>query len=95
MKVDFGRTAADYARHRAGFPEELFERLAGRGIGRPGQRILDLGSGTGSLARGFARRGSRVTALDISEDLLAQARALAAEEGVEIETLCAPAEASG
>ncbi len=95
MKVDFGRTAADYARHRAGFPEELFERLAARGIGRPGQRVLGLGSGTGSLARGFARAGARVTALDISEDLLAQARALAAEEGVEIETLCAPAEDSG
>ena len=50
MEVDFGRTAADYARHRAGFPEELFERLAARGIGRAGPRILDLGSGTGSLA---------------------------------------------
>jgi SAM-dependent methyltransferase len=95
MQVDFGRTAADYARHRAGFPEALFERLAARGIGHPGQRLLDLGSGTGSLARGFARRGARVTALDISEDLLAQARTLAAEEGVELETLRAPAEDSG
>ncbi len=95
MRVDFGRTAADYARHRAGFPEALFERLAARGIGRAGQRVLDLGSGTGSLARGFARRGARVMALDISEDLLAQARVLAAEEGVAVETLCAPAEDSG
>ncbi len=95
MQVDFGRTAEDYARHRAGFPKELFERLAERGIGRPGQRVLDLGSGTGSLARGFAGRGARVTALDISEDLLAQARTLAAEEGVELETLRAPAEDSG
>jgi len=95
MHVDFGRTAADYARHRAGFPEQLFERLAARGIGRTGQRVLDLGSGTGSLARGFARRGARVTALDISGDLLARARALAVEEGVEIETLQAPAEDSG
>ncbi|MCH8999378.1 MAG: hypothetical protein IID48_14120 [Proteobacteria bacterium] len=50
MEVDFGRTAADYARHRAGFPEELFKRLAARGIGRAGQRVLDLGSGIGSLA---------------------------------------------
>ena len=95
MQVDFGRTAADYARHRAGFPEEIFERLAQRGIGCAGQRVLDLGSGTGALARGFARRGARVTALDLSADLLAQARALAADEGVEIETLCAPAEDSG
>ncbi len=95
MKVDFGRTADDYARYRAGFPEALFVRLDGYGIGRAGQRILDLGSGTGSLARSFARRGARVTALDLSEDLLAQARALAAEEGLEIETLRAPAEDTG
>jgi SAM-dependent methyltransferase len=94
MHVDFGRTAEDYARHRAGFPKELFERLAAHGIGVDGQRVLDLGSGTGSLARGFARRGARVTALDISENLLDQARALAAEEGVAIDTLCAPAEDS-
>ncbi len=40
MHVDFGRTAADYARHRAGFPEQLFERLAARGIGRAGQRSI-------------------------------------------------------
>jgi SAM-dependent methyltransferase len=95
LHVDFGRTAEDYARHRAGFPEELFERLAAQGIGRAGQRVLDLGSGTGSLARGFAHGGARVTALDISGDLLARARALAVEEGVEIETLRAPAEDSG
>ena len=77
MQVDFGRTADDYVMYRAGFPEALFERLEGCGIGRAGQRILDLGSGTGSLARGFARRGARVTALDIAEELLAQTRALA------------------
>ncbi len=94
MQVDFGRTAEDYARYRAGFPGALFARLDAYGIGRPGQRILDLGSGTGSLARSFARRGARVTALDLSADLLAQARALAAEDGVEIETLRAPAEDS-
>ncbi len=28
MHVDFGRTAEDYARHRAGFPAELIARLA-------------------------------------------------------------------
>ncbi len=95
MKVDFGRTADDYARYRVGFPEALFARLGGYGIGRAGQRVLDLGSGTGSLARGFARRGARVTALDLSEALLAQARALAAAEGLEIETLHAPAEDTG
>ena len=95
MKADFGPTAADYASFRAGFPEALFERLARHGMGRPGQRIADLGSGTGSLARGFARRGARVTAVDISADMLAQARTLAEGEGVDIETHVAPAESTG
>ncbi|HYA68908.1 MAG TPA: class I SAM-dependent methyltransferase, partial [Acidimicrobiales bacterium] len=84
MGVDFGRTASDYATHRAGFPKGLFERLAALGVGRSGQRLLDLGTGTGSLARGFARRGCVVTGLDPSEPLLAEARRMAAEEGLSL-----------
>jgi len=32
VEVDFGKTAADYAEHRAGFPKELFDRLAAKNI---------------------------------------------------------------
>ena len=39
-------------------------------FGESGQAILDLGTGTGSLARGFARRGATVAGLDISEPML-------------------------
>ena len=55
--VDFGKTAHDYGKHRAGFPEVLYTRLAENGIGERGQRIVDLGTGTGALGRGFARFG--------------------------------------
>ena len=55
------------------------------GIGRPGQEIVDLGTGTGSLARGFALRGCRVIGIDPDSRLLAQARELDAEAKVEIE----------
>ena len=55
MTVDFGRTAMDYAAYRASFPEEFFSRLEGMRIGLNGQRVADLGTGTGVLARGFAR----------------------------------------
>ena len=66
--IDFGRTAGDYERHRPGFPDDFFDRLAERRwIGR-GQRALDLGTGTGSLALGFAARGLVVTGLDVAED---------------------------
>jgi len=83
--VDFGRTAKDYAAHRAGFPKELFDRLAAMGIGRSGQRLLDLGTGTGSLARGFARRGASVVGVDPAEPLLVEARRLSQHEGVQVD----------
>lgn len=95
MEIDFGRTAEDYGRFRAGFPEAFFERLAAFGIGRPGQRLLDLGTGTGTLARGFARRGCRVTGLDPSAALLAEARRLDEQAGVDVRQVQATAEETG
>ena len=92
MDIDFGRTAADYGAYRAGFPEALFDRLAGLGAGLAGQRVLDLGTGTGSLARGFARRGCAVTGLDPSAELIAEARRLDCEAGVAIDYVIATAE---
>jgi SAM-dependent methyltransferase len=92
---DFARTAADYARHRAGFPPELLDRLATTGVVRAGARVVDLGTGTGSLARLFAQRGCEVTGVDIAAPLLEQARRLDREAGVQIAYVEAPAEATG
>jgi len=94
-RVDFGRTAADYSRFRQGFPPEFFERLRGLGIGVPGQRVLDLGTGSGQMARGLALGGARVTALDRSAELLAAAHRLDREAGVTIEQVRASAEQTG
>ncbi len=93
--VDFGKTAADYAKHRAGFPDSFFDRAAQHGVGLPSQRLLDLGTGTGTLARGFARRGARVTALDRSRPLLDEAARLAAQEQIELAQVEARAEQTG
>lgn len=41
---------------------------------RPGERILDLGCGTGQLTAEIARAGAHVTGLDNSPDMLAEAR---------------------
>jgi len=95
MKPDFGATSEDYARHRAGFPDSLFERLAAHGVGRPGQSIVDLGTGTGSLARGFARRGCHVIGIDPAEALLQAASELDASAGVSVEYRVARAEDTG
>lgn len=76
IAVDFGRAAADYARHRQGFPPEFFARLGGMGLELAGRRVLDVGAGTGALARAFADAGAAVTALDPSAPMLREARRL-------------------
>lgn len=95
MSVDFGKTAGDYGRYRAGFPDAFFERLSGFGIGEGGQSILDLGTGTGTVARGLALCGCEVTALDPSEKLLDEAKRLDQEAGVSIKYLTSTAEDTG
>jgi len=47
-----------------------------------GSEIVDIGSGTGTFAIEAARRGARVHAVDISQAMLARAKAKAAQEGV-------------
>ncbi len=93
-RTDFGRTAADYARDRAGFPQGFFDLLQDRGYARPGQDALDLGTGTGTIARELAHLGLTVSALDPSAPLLDQARALDAATGVRICYTQAHAEAA-
>ena len=95
MTVDFGRTAQDYARHRQGFPERLFERLSTMDVGLPGQRLLDLGTGTGTLGRGFARRGCIITGLDPAASLMEEARRLDKEAGVSVDYVVGRAEETG
>lgn len=95
LKVDFGLTARDYAIHRAGFPDSLFQRLAERGIGLPGQVVVDLGTGTGTLARGFTLRGCKVTGIDVSEPLLQEARRLSQRTGIKVDFRFGRAEATG
>ena len=93
--IDFGRTAADYEQHRPGFPDSFFDRLAANGWIASGQRTLDLGTGTGSLALGFAARGLDVTGLDISPELLDIAAHRASERGLTVRFTVGRAEATG
>lgn len=95
MTVDFGRTARDYAAYRVGFPDELFGRLSALGACSAGQKVLDLGTGTGALARGFAQRGLHATGLDPADALLAEARRLDADAGVQVDYRVGRAESTG
>ncbi|MCB8932873.1 MAG: class I SAM-dependent methyltransferase [Fimbriimonadaceae bacterium] len=71
----------------------MFEQFLELGIGTEGQRLLDLGTGTGVMARQFARQGALVSGVDVSPEQIAMAGQLAAEEGLEVEFLPHPAEA--
>jgi SAM-dependent methyltransferase len=51
---------------------------------QPGERVLDLATGTGWTSRIVARRGAVVTGVDIAEELLASARVLADAERLPI-----------
>jgi ubiquinone/menaquinone biosynthesis C-methylase UbiE len=60
---------------------------------QPGERILDLATGTGWTSRIAARRGAAVTGADIAEELLAAARRRAQAEGLNVEYVTGDAEA--
>ena len=93
--TSFGNAASDYATHRAGFPASLFDRLAGHGVGTPGQRAVDLGTGTGTVARQLAARGVEVIGVDPDARLMAEADRLATADGLTIAWHEATAEATG
>ena len=60
---------------------EFFERLNSP----PGTRLLDVGCGAGQLTLPAARKGIQVTGLDLAANLVQQARAKAAAEGLEVQ----------
>ncbi|MCD9026930.1 bifunctional 2-polyprenyl-6-hydroxyphenol methylase/3-demethylubiquinol 3-O-methyltransferase UbiG [Luteimonas sp. BDR2-5] len=55
--------------------------------------VLDVGCGGGLLSEAMARRGARVTAIDLSEDLIRVAKLHALESGVEVDYRVQPVEA--
>ncbi|MCP4303416.1 MAG: class I SAM-dependent methyltransferase [bacterium] len=94
-RIDFGRTSADFEQYRPGFPADFFDRLESQGWIQHGHRAADLGTGTGSLALGFAGLGLVVTGLDIAPELLEVARHKADQAGLAASFVVGQAEATG
>jgi SAM-dependent methyltransferase len=67
-------SAEGYA-HHASFVPTLGAALIDRLDPQPGERILDLGCGDGTLTEEIAARGCTVVGIDASADMLAAARA--------------------
>ncbi len=59
----------------------------------PGMRLLDVGTGSGSVALPAARAGAEVVASDLTPELLEKGRGRAEREGLELEWVEADAEA--
>lgn len=79
----FAGNVAFYERYRLGYPDRLLKRVVAEAGLAPGDRVLDLGTGTGMLAIPFARMGLAVTAMDPEPAMLAQARTLAGDLAID------------
>jgi SAM-dependent methyltransferase len=88
----FDAWADDYERYRPGYPTALFDLIAVRLRLPANAAVVDLGAGTGKVARTAAARGWRVTAVDPGERMLDVLRRRSAAEGLEIAVLQASAE---
>ena len=84
---DFGRIARGYELGAAQFITRL-------GL-EQGERVLDVATGTGNLAIPAARTGALVTGVDIAPNLITQAKARAAAEGLAIRLDVGDAESLG
>ena len=73
---DWGRASADYAKFRDIYPQEFYDKILSRGLCIKGQRILDLGTGTGVLPRNMYRYGAAWTGTDLAENQIEQAKLL-------------------
>ncbi len=91
-RIDWGQTSEDYSVYRPGPPPSFFQRLSAFGIGHAGQSILDLGTGTGVLARQFARQGATVSGIDVSAEQIETGKRLADAENLAVEFNAGPAE---
>ena len=89
---DWGRTSKEYAKYRDIYPDEFFKKIVDRGLCLAGQKVLDLGTGTGVLPRKMYRYGADWVGADISPEQIEQAKMLSKENNMDIGFLAASTE---
>lgn len=89
---DWGKTSGEYAKYRDIYPEIFYRKIIDRGLCTDGQRVLDIGTGTGVLPRNMYRFGAKWTGTDISPEQIEQARLLSEQGSMNIEYFAVPTE---
>jgi SAM-dependent methyltransferase len=74
LRAIFAEDAELYDRARPGYPAALFADMVTLAALRPGARVLEIGPGTGQATLPMARRGFRITAVELGEAMAAVAR---------------------
>lgn len=89
---DWSLASEDYAKYRDIYPEIFYRKIIELGLCVSGQKVLDLGTGTGVLPRSMAKYGAKFVGADISENQIAQAKKLSEAAGLDIDYVVAGAE---
>jgi SAM-dependent methyltransferase len=69
----FDEIAIDYDRHRPGYPDKLISHACEIAELKSGDKVLELGCGSGQLTQALVARGFHVTALEPGKQLIALA----------------------
>lgn len=89
---DWGKTSDDYAKYRDIYPDEFYQKILKLGLCKDGQKVLDIGTGTGVLPRNMYKYGADWTGTDISENQIRQAKILSEKSNMKIDFYTCPAE---
>ena len=90
----WGSGGLDYDRVSESISDSI-EHVLNRLDVRPGERALDLATGTGWTARRLAQKGARVVGVDIGEGVIEAARRLARQANLDVEFAVGDAEQTG
>ena len=74
LRTTFESAAALYQAARPDYPDELFDALVAMASLRPDAELLEVGCATGKATLSLARRGFRITAVELGAALAGQAR---------------------
>lgn len=75
MRTTFDSAAGLYHQARPEYPDALYDQLITLAALRPGDRLLEIGCATGKATIPLARRGFRITGVEMGAALAAVARA--------------------